>query len=594
MNIVSAEHLSKSHGDRMVLRDISFGIDDQDRIGLIGANGAGKSTLLELLASCQEPDTGTIAFGKHVVVHYLPQEPAFDLQATALANVVHDGDEYAAKDMLMKLGISDYEVPVALLSGGQRKRIALARALLSPCDLLILDEPTNHIDHETVRFLETYLQKRKGALFMVTHDRYFLDRVATRIIELDRGLLYQYPGNYEAFLEAKIQRVTQDQASEEKRQNFLRNEIEWIRKGPKARGTKQKARTDRYYEILEKTPDEKSSTLDLSVASTRLGNSILEIDHVTKGYQERILIQGFSYLVKRHDRIGVIGLSGTGKSTFLKLLAGLETPDQGVIKTGATVRIGYFSQDHEQLPEHVRVIEWIQQTARYVVTDDGQTLSAAQMLERFLFPSSMHGTLIQRLSGGEKRRLALLRVLLSSPNVLLLDEITNDLDIPTLSALELYLDEFKGAVIAASHDRYFLDRVVDHVFVFSGDGKIQRYLGNYSDYLARSTDEDKPVEKKAGKSDDTFRPRRSDGMKHTKLTFNEQRDYDVIDDQIEQMEQALRQITQEMQEAGDDSERVQTLYAKQQQLESELDALLARWTYLHEKVEQIEREQQQK
>lgn len=593
MNIVSIEHVSKSYGDRTVLQDVSFGIEDQDRIGLIGVNGAGKSTLLELIAKIEEPDAGAVTLGKHVVIRYVPQEPKFDPTKNILQSVVQDGiEEYAAKDILTRLGINDFQVPVSLLSGGQRKRVALARALIQPCDLLVLDEPTNHIDHETVQFLETYLQKRKGALFMVTHDRYFLDRVATRIVELDRGFFYQYMGNYEYFLQEKISREESMQASEEKRQNFLRNEFEWISHGPKARGTKQKARTDRYYEILEQTQGGNSSTLEMSVTSSRLGNSIVEIDHVSKTYEGRILIRDFSYLVKRHDRIGIIGLSGTGKSTLLKLVASLVMPDEGRIKIGATVKIGYFSQDHEEIPNQVRVIEWVQESARYVTMDDGRSLSAAQMLERFLFPSSMHGTMIHKLSGGEKRRLALLKVLLGAPNVLLLDEVTNDLDIATMSALETYLDEFPGAVLVASHDRYFLDRVVDHVFVLQGDGEVKRYLGNYSDHVERLIQSQSKTTKQAEKATDRKTSRMTNLPKKTRLTYQEERDYEVIEEQISKAESDLREVARALQAAGDDVEKVQALFDSQQEKQEQLDRLLDRWTYLSEKVEQIEQEQQ--
>lgn len=592
MNIVSVEHVSKSYGDRTVLQDVSFGIEDQDRIGLIGINGAGKSTLLELIAKLDEPDTGVVTVGKHIVIRYVPQEPIFDSTKNMIQSVVQDEEEeYAAKDILTRLGIHDFQMPISLLSGGQRKRVALARALIHPCDLLILDEPTNHIDHETVQFLETYLQKRKGALFMVTHDRYFLDRIATRIVEIDHGLLYQYMGNYEYFLQEKIAREDSAQASEDKRQNFLRNEFEWIKRGPKARATKQKARTDRYVEILQQTPGSNSSTLEMSVASSRLGNSIMEIDHICKAYEGHTLLRDFSYLVKRRDRIGIIGLSGTGKSTLLKLLAGLVSPDDGHIKVGATVKIGYFSQDHEEIPGQVRVIEWVQESARYVTLDDGRSLSAAQMLERFQFPSAMHGTMIHKLSGGEKRRLALLKVLLRAPNVLLLDEVTNDLDIATMSVLETYLDEFTGAVLVASHDRYFLDRVVDHVFVLQGDGKVTRYLGNYSDHVEHLRLSAPVATKQMEKTTDRKMSRITNLPQKTRLTFQEERDYAVIEEQISQVENDLEDLAHALQTAGNDVITVQSLFDLQQEKQAQLDKLLDRWLYLSEKVEQIKQEQ---
>ncbi|MHB1684633.1 MAG: ABC-F family ATP-binding cassette domain-containing protein [Bacilli bacterium] len=642
MNIISADKLYRSYGDKVLLDCVSFGMDEGDRIGLIGVNGAGKSTLLKLVAGVESPESGAVTVGGRAVVQYLPQEPVFDKDASVLDQVFY-GDapvmrvlrqyeemlevssqspltgeqqarllrlqsqleamdgwqlEHEAKGILTRLGVTDFQAAVGALSGGQRKRIALARALIQPADLLILDEPTNHIDNETVLWLETLLQKRKGALLMVTHDRYFLDRVVNRIFELDRGRLYQYPGNYRAFLENKLAREAQEMASEEKRQNFLRNEIEWIKRGPKARGTKQKARTDRYYEILEQTPAAGSGVLEWSAAASRLGNTVIELEDVTKAYGERVLIRDFSYLVKKRDRIGVVGPNGSGKSTLLKLLAGIETPDRGSVVIGATVKVGYFSQEHEELGGNQRVIEYIREMAHYVETADGQSISAAQMLERFLFPSSVQWTPIAKLSGGEKRRLALLRMLMSGPNVLLLDELTNDLDIPTLSVLESYLDDFPGAVIVVSHDRYFLDRVVENVFAFEGDGKISRYLGDFSDYSARlataSTAPAPPLEpRETSASAQLGRGEEERGaplQKRTpfKLTFREQKEYEEIEDRIAEAEQSRLEIAEQMERAGGDYERVQALFADQQAVEARLNELLERWTYLSERVEEIE------
>ena len=639
MNIISADKLYRSYGDKVLLDCVSFGMDEGDRIGLIGVNGAGKSTLLKLVAGVESPESGAVTVGGRAVVQYLPQEPVFDKNASVLDQVFF-GDapvmrvlrqyeemlevsslspltdeqqatllrlqsqleamdgwqlEHEAKDILTRLGVTDFQAAVGALSGGQRKRIALARALIQPADLLILDEPTNHIDNETVLWLETILQKRRGALLMVTHDRYFLDRVVNRIFELDHGRLYQYPGNYRTFLENKLAREAQERASEEKRQNFLRNEIEWIKRGPKARGTKQKARTDRYYEILEQTPAAGSGVLEWSAAASRLGNTVIELENVTKAYGERVLIRDFSYLVKRRDRIGVVGPNGSGKSTLLKLLAGIETPDRGSVVIGATVKIGYFSQEHEELSGSQRVIEYIREMAHYVETADGQSISAAQMLERFLFPSSVQWTPIAKLSGGEKRRLALLRMLMSGPNVLLLDELTNDLDIPTLSVLESYLDDFPGAVIVVSHDRYFLDRVVENVFAFEGDGKISRYLGDFSDYSAQSaTASMAPASPREPSSSAqlgrSVEERGAPAQKRTpfKLTFREQKEYEEIEDRIAEAEQSRREIAEQMERAGGDYGRVQALFADQQAVEARLNELLERWTYLSERVEEIE------
>lgn len=639
MNIISADKLYRSYGDKVLLDCVSFGMDEGDRIGLIGVNGAGKSTLLKLVAGIESPESGAVTVGGRAVVQYLPQEPVFDKDASVLDQVFY-GDtpvmrvlrqyeemlevssqspltgeqqatllrlqsqleamdgwqlEHEAKDILTRLGVTDFQAAVGALSGGQRKRIALARALIQPADLLILDEPTNHIDNETVLWLETILQKRRGALLMVTHDRYFLDRVVNRIFELDHGRLYQYPGNYRTFLENKLAREAQEKASEEKRQNFLRNEIEWIKRGPKARGTKQKARTDRYYEILEQTPAAGSGVLEWSAAASRLGNTVIDLEDVTKAYGERVLIRDFSYLVKRRDRIGVVGPNGSGKSTLLKLLAGIETPDRGSVVIGATVKIGYFSQEHEELGGSQRVIEYIREMAHYVETADGQSISAAQMLERFLFPSSVQWTPIAKLSGGEKRRLALLRILMSGPNVLLLDELTNDLDIPTLSVLESYLDDFPGAVIVVSHDRYFLDRVVENVFAFEGDGKISRYPGDFSDYsaqfatvsMAPSPPREPGASAQRGRN---VEERGAPAQKRTsfKLTFREQKEYEEIEDRIAEAEQSRREIAEQMERAGGDYGRVQALFADQQAVEARLNELLERWTYLSERVEEIE------
>lgn len=635
MNIFSAEQVYKSYGDKVLLDHVSFGMDDGDRVGLIGINGAGKSTMLKLIAGVEKPESGTLTRGGRVTVHYLPQEPSYDLEATVLEQVFY-GDtpvmkllrryeetleamaksqtggeserlirlqtqldelgawqlEHEAKIILTKLGIADFQAIVGTLSGGQRKRVALARALIQPADLLILDEPTNHIDDESVMWLETYLQKRKGALFMVTHDRYFLDRVVNRIFELDRGNLYRYPGNYSTYLETKLAREADERATGDKRQNFLRNEIEWIKRGPKARGTKQKARTERYYKILEQSSGVSSDALDVSTASTRLGKTVIELTDVSKGYGAQPVLRDFTYIVLRDDRIGIVGPNGSGKSTLLKLLAGQLFPDSGTVVTGSTVKIGYFSQEHEEMSGTKRVIEYIREEVEYVETADGQTITAAQMLERFLFPGSAQWTPIAKLSGGEKRRLALLRTLMSAPNVLLLDEPTNDLDITTLSVLESYLDDFPGAVIVVSHDRYFLDRVVDKVFAFETGGEISQYFGSFSDYLAqRPGDSESPsTDLLTLKGGNDKQPSVAVPQKRAtlKFTFKEQKEYEGIDERVAAAEQSLRDVTKEMTGIGNDYGKLQVLYAEQQRLETQLNELLERWAYLNEIAEQIE------
>ncbi len=634
MNILSAENIYKSYGDKILLDRVSFGIEDGEHIGLIGVNGAGKSTLLKLIAGKEWPESGTLILGGKVIVHYLPQEPTFapnvgvlgqvfqgdapvmkllgryeqtvdalamspeksELQAQLMQLQIRIDEvnawqlEYEAKTILTKLGIVNFQASVENLSGGERKRIALARALIQPSDLLVLDEPTNHIDNESAFWLETYLQKRKGALFMVTHDRYFLDRVVNRIFELDGGKLYSYPGNYNTFLETKIAREEQQRASEEKRGNFLRNELEWIKRGARARSTKQKARTDRYYEILEQAPAQQLESLEMSVASTRLGKTVINLNHVSKHYEDSFQIKDFNYIVLRQDRIGIVGPNGCGKSTLLKLMAGNEMPDSGVVTFGSTVRIGYFAQEYEEVNDNQRVIESVREVAESVEIADGQRITAAKMLERFLFPNSLQWTMIAKLSGGEKRRLALLRMLMSAPNVLLLDEPTNDLDIPTLSVLESYLDDFPGAVIVVSHDRYFLDRVAEKIFAFQGDGQISKYFGNFSDYvtLRQITPELQSRETrfatKATSSDALHQKRVA-----IRFTYKEQKEYDEIEGKIAQTEQFLTQVNKRMEDAGDSVELLQELYGEQQILDAKLNELLERWTYLNELAEEIER-----
>lgn len=591
--LIAADNVSKSYADKPLIDQVSFGIEEGERIGLIGVNGAGKSTLLKLVAGQEEADRGAIIRGGGVRVHYSPQEPVFGVSETALSHVLQ-GDaaalEHEAKNILTRLGITDFSAPVDILSGGQRKRVALARALIHPCELLVLDEPTNHIDNETVQWLETMLQKRRGALLMVTHDRYFLERVVTGIFELEQGRIYRYPGAYQAYLEGKLERETRQLASEDKRHNFLRNEMEWIKRGPRARGTKQKARTERFYEVLDQTPSALAGSQDWSTAASRLGQTVIELNDIHKGYADRQLIDRFSHLMNRRERIGVVGPNGSGKSTLLKIIAGRDQPDSGTVVIGATVIIGYLAQEHETLPDHMRVLEAVRDIASSVMTADGEPLTAAQMLERFLFPSSMHWTPVSQLSGGEKRRLAILRMLMTAPNVLLLDECTNDLDIPTLTVLEAYLDDFPGAVVVVSHDRYFLDRVVDDIFAFVGEGQITRYTGNFSDYFAKRQAElqsalPKPALLTGQPTEGANRKIRTT----IKFTYQEQKDFETIDERIAVVEQALQTSTAQLAKAGDDYDLVQRLYAEQQALDAQLMELLERWTYLTERADEIER-----
>ncbi|SDT02369.1 ATP-binding cassette, subfamily F, uup [Paenibacillaceae bacterium GAS479] len=658
MHLLSVEHLTKTYGEKKLFEDVSFGIAEGDKIGIIGVNGTGKSTFLKAIAGIDPADSGKVVIPPRVSVRMLLQNPEFDPDETVLEHVL-GGDtpqlravrEYAAaleelersssdealqqrllkanaamdqqdawqlesdaRTALSKLGITSFDAKLATLSGGQRKRVAMAAALLSPSDVLILDEPTNHIDNESVAWLEGMLQKRRGALLMVTHDRYFLDRVSNRVIELDGGRAFFYTANYSRFLELKLEREERESASEAKRKNLLRNELAWIRRGAKARSTKQKARIERFETLKDAGPDKAAGKLDLSVASSRLGRKIIELENVGKGYGERTLIRDFSYIAVPEDRVGIIGRNGSGKSTLLKLIAGRLQPDAGVVSLGPTVKLGYFSQEHEEMDESMRVIEYIREQAEQIRTADGTTISAGQLLERFLFPPAMQWSPIAKLSGGEKRRLQLLRILSGAPNVLLLDEPTNDLDIATLSVLEEYLEDFPGVVLVVSHDRYFLDRTVERIYAFEGGGFITEHTGNYTEYeegLAKKGGSDNQPAAGGGAgatggrrslaasdspttaitgdvetaSPGDAAPRREARLR---MSYQEQKDYEAIDGWIAEAEEKLSRVQEEMGTSGSDSVRLQQLMAEQETLEGRLEELLERWTYLNELVEQIE------
>ncbi|AFQ45871.1 ABC-F family ATP-binding cassette domain-containing protein [Desulfosporosinus meridiei] len=643
MNVLTAENLTKGYGEKILFKEISFGIDEGEKIGIIGVNGTGKSTLLKILAGLEWPEQGKVTKGNSIRLEYLPQNPDFEETATVLQQVFKGNSpvmkllreyelvleklaekpedsmlqqaliglgqqmdeldawqlENEAKTILNKLGISKFDTIVGTLSGGQRKRVALASALINPTDILLLDEPTNHIDNDTVDWLEQYLNKRKGALVMITHDRYFLDRVVGRIFELDRGSLYPYPGNYSRFLELKAEREEQAEATERKRQNLYRNELAWMRRGAKARTTKQKARIERFEKLKEDKPLDSVERIEMPTGSSRLGKKILECKEVRKGFPERgLLIKNFNYVLLRDDRIGIIGPNGSGKSTLLNLITGNLMPDSGSIELGSTVNIGYFSQENTELDPNIRVIDEIKSIAEVIPTADGGSISASQMLERFLFPPAVQWTQIGKLSGGEKRRLYLLRILMGAPNVLLLDEPTNDLDIQTLTILENYLEDFPGAVIAVSHDRYFLDRVTDKIFLFKGAGEIQSFVGNYSDYREQvyRTEQEAEEAVKLAALAKTFRKIDTKALEEKperkkdrplKMTYKEQQEYAQIDDQIAEVEGLLKKNSQEMNEAGSDFGKLTELAALQQTLEQKLDDLLERWTYLTELAERI-------
>ncbi|MCR2807028.1 ABC-F family ATP-binding cassette domain-containing protein [Paenibacillus soyae] len=641
MHLLSVEHITKTYGEKVLFRDVTFGVEDGDKIGIIGVNGTGKSTFLKVIAGVEPPDAGTIAIGGKVVVRMLSQDPVFQPGETALEHVLggdspqlravqayaaamqaielNPGSEKAqseliaanarmdehgawqleneAKTALSKLGIQQYDAKVETLSGGQRKRVAMAAALLLPSDVLILDEPTNHIDNDSVAWLEGMLQKRRGALLMITHDRYFLDRVSNRVIELDRGEAHFYQANYSRFLELKLEREEREAASEAKRQNLLRNELAWIRRGAKARTTKQKARIDRFEALKAAGPKATDGKLDVSVASTRLGKKILEAEGLAKSYGDRALIRNFSYIAVPEDRVGIVGPNGSGKSTLLKLIAGRLEPDAGTVELGPTVKLGWFSQEREEMDESLRVIEYIREAAEQVKTADGTTISAGQMLERFLFSPTMQWTPIAKLSGGEKRRLQLLRVLMEAPNVLLLDEPTNDLDIATLTVLEDYLDDFPGVVFVVSHDRYFLDRTVEKIIAFEGNGAITLHTGNYSEYAERqpsggASSTAAPASLKgnaaAGQTVDNAKAADQPVKERTlKMSYKDQKDFEQIDDWIADAEAELARIAEEMEAASSDSARLQELAAKQQELEGKLETLMDRWTELNELAERI-------
>lgn len=635
MHLLSVERITKSFSDKILFDNVTFGVESGDKIGIIGVNGTGKSTLLKVIAGLEPADSGTVSIGRSVKLRMLAQDPAFAPGETALEHVLggdspqlaavrelaeitaalelNAGDaklqqrliaanqrmdeleawqmESEAKAALSKLGIHEYDAPVATMSGGQRKRVAMAAALLQPSDILILDEPTNHIDNDSVAWLESMLQKRKGALLMITHDRYFLDRVSNRVIELDQGRAYFYEANYSRFLELKLEREEREAASEAKRQNLLRNELAWIRRGAQARSTKQKARIDRFEALKAQSPKQAAGKLDVSVSSTRLGKKILEAEHVAKSLGGRTLIRDFNYIAVPEDRVGIVGPNGSGKSTLLKLIAGKLSPDAGNIELGPTVNLGWFSQEHEEMNETLRVMEYIREGADQVKTADGSTISAGQMLERFLFPPNTHWAVISKLSGGEKRRLQLLRVLMGAPNVLLLDEPTNDLDISTLSVLEDYLDDFPGVVITVSHDRYFLDRTVDRILAFEGNGVLTQHEGNYSEYREREAakarvEADQATESAAAKTAASA-PRTDGRERGLKMSFKEQKDFEQIDGWIAETEEALKGVAERMEEANSDSYTLQQLAEEQQLLETKLDQLMERWTELNELAERI-------
>ncbi|MCB6610094.1 ABC-F family ATP-binding cassette domain-containing protein [[Clostridium] symbiosum] len=606
MNILTIEHLTKSYTERLLFDDTSFSINEGEKIGLIGINGTGKSTLLKIAAGLEEPDQGTVVRGRNLYIRFLPQNPVFEPQLTVLECVIkeNEGHEHSwdlegqAKNILTQLGITEYGAVISTLSGGQKKRVALASVLLSTADLLVLDEPTNHLDSSMADWLEEYLKKFRGALLMITHDRYFLDSVSNRIVELDKGKLYSYQANYAGYLELKEERMAMEEASERKRQTILRTELQWIRRGARARSTKQKGRIQRFEELSARKGPEEDGDVEMSSLSSRLGRTTVEISHLSKSYGDKVLLRDFNYIFLKNDRIGIIGPNGSGKSTLMKMIAGWVQPDSGETIIGQTVKMGYFSQENEDMDESLKVIDYIKNVAEYVKTPEG-SVSASQMLERFLFPPSVQYTPIGKLSGGERRRLYLLHILMDAPNVLLLDEPTNDLDIRTLTILEDYLDHFQGIVITVSHDRYFLDRVVRRIFAFEGDGVVKQYEGGYTDYQAaldeRGLEENSAAEGKAGQAGQDAqtggRKNWKDGQqrdKKPKFSYKEQREWETIEEDIASLEAAVAGLEEEILKAASDYSRLNSLMQEKEEKETQLEEKMERWMYLNDLAEQIE------
>lgn len=616
MNLINVEKITKIFAERRIFDQASFSLQEGEKVGVIGINGTGKTTLLKMLAGMEEPDEGTVTTANHAVIRYLPQHPEFDPELSSLecvlAGNVSDENRWTiesdAKAMMTRLGIRDFDQPAGQLSGGQRKRLALISVLLSPADILLLDEPTNHLDNDMADWLEDYLKKWRGALIMVTHDRYFLDSVCNRIVEIDKGSVYSYQTNYSGFLELKAQREEMEAASERKRQSILRVELEWIRRGARARSTKQKAHIQRYEELRDRQAPVQDSKVELSSISTRLGKTTVELEHICKSYGERKLIDDFSYIFLKGDRVGFIGPNGCGKSTLMKIIAGLIPQDSGQVIVGQTVKMGYYAQeiasekpeegqqgneiDVSYMDPEQRVIDYVKDTAEYIQTTDG-VLSASAMLERFLFTPEKQYSPIGKLSGGEKKRLNLLRVLASSPNFILLDEPTNNLDIATLTILEDYLDHYEGIVVTVSHDRYFLDRTMKRIFAFEEGGRLRQYEGGYTDYAMRKAAEAEAGQEEtagaAGKQNTPAKEKgqRTKGPQKLKFTFKEQKDYETIEADMAELEDRIAALEQEIEVSARDFVKLNQLMAEKEEAEAALEEKMERWMYLEELAARI-------
>lgn len=615
MNILTVENLSKSYTERKLLSNVTFGIEDTDKIGVIGTNGTGKSTLLKIIAGFESPDAGKVTKGNQVHIEYLPQVIDFDGELTVLEAVfkghspnlqlvrryeaaILDPEtpsdvvvkltaemdtndawslEHEAKTVLTKLGVQEFDKKVGTLSGGQRKRVALASALITPSELLILDEPTNHLDAETILWLEMYLKQRKGALMMITHDRYFLDRVVGRILEIDGGNVYSYSGNYNYYLEKKQERMALSDAEETKKLNLYRRELAWIRRGARARSTKQKARIERFDALEGSLGRQSTDAMEIALAGTRLGKKIIEIKNISKAYGEMKIIKEFTYTVLRDDRVGILGPNGIGKSTLINLLSGKIQPDTGTVEIGETVKIGHFTQENQDMDPNMRAIEYIKEGGEYIKTIDGSSITAAQMMEKFLFDKTLQWTSIEKLSGGERRRLQLLRVLMEAPNILILDEPTNDLDISTLTILEDYLDGFPGAVLVVSHDRYLLDKLVDKLFVFEAQGKIVQHTGNYAYFEENNQSKARPVE-----TEQPSFQRIHNRKEKVKFSFSEQKEWNEIEDTIAAIEQKIDTLEKEISLNASDYTKLDQLVKEKTKAEEQLESLMERWVYLNE------------
>ncbi len=601
MNLLNVEKMSKSFTDKILFDNVTLGISEGDKIGVIGINGTGKSTLLKIISGLEEPDEGCVVKGKTVRVEYLAQNPVFRDDLTILENVTTGKkaeEEYRnlegeAKTMLVKLGIEDFNGRVELLSGGQKKRVALVRTLLTPAEILVLDEPTNHLDNDMAEWLEDYLNKYQGAFIMVTHDRYFLDKVTNKIVEIDKGSLYTYIANYTKFLELKAEREDMEQATERKNKSLYRMDLEWMMRGARARSTKQKAHIQRFEELRDRKVIEKDKNVELNALSSRLGKKTVEIEGVSKAFGDKVLIKDFNYIMLKNDRLGIVGPNGSGKTTLLKIITGNIEPDEGNVIVGETVKIGYFSQENEYMDQSLKVIEYIRNVAEYIETSEGSA-SASQMLERFLFTGAMQYSLISRLSGGERRRLYLLKVLMEAPNVLILDEPTNDLDIQTLTILEDYLDSYDGIVLTVSHDRYFLDRIVNRIFSFEGMGKISQYEGGFTDFKEAAAqreingNQNSEAAVKAPDKGDTAAIKGKPRDTKLKFSYHEQKEFDEIDEVIAALEESIAKLDTEMAEAASNYSKLNELMAQKEACEKQLEEKMERWVYLNDLAEQIE------